>query len=433
MTEVVCRLPEKLIPVFQGPADVRGAYGGRGSAKTRSFAAMACHAGMRFGQAGISGLILCARQYMNSLADSSLEEIKRAIDDNPTLSRYYEYGERYVRSRDGRIEFVFAGLHHGIDSIKSKGRILLCWVDEAEPVTDHAWKVLIPTLREEGDDWNAELWVTWNPELEGAPVEVRFVNNPDPLVKVVKLNYRDNKKFPAKLERARQRDLASLPKDEYEWIWEGKTRKTVVGAIYADEVAAMVDQGRACDVAYDPAFKVHVIWDLGWNDSMSLVLVQRHLSTLRVIEYLEDSHKTLDWWSAELKRRSYNWGKLWLPHDGAHGDYKTGKSARQIMEDLGWEVEITPNQPVETGIRTARMSLAQTYIDRTRAARLLECLKRYRRGVPASTGEPGHPVHDEWSHGADAYRYTAINAEQLTNETWGFGSKKINPPNLALA
>jgi phage terminase large subunit len=70
-------------------------------------------------------------------------------------------GDKYIKSRDGRISFAFAGLDRNIASIKSKGRILLCWVDEAEPVTDEAWTTLIPTLREEGDGWNAELWVTW--------------------------------------------------------------------------------------------------------------------------------------------------------------------------------------------------------------------------------------------------------------------------------
>ena len=155
MATVSVELPEKLIPVFDGPADVRGAFGGRGSAKTRSFAKMAGVRGYIYGNAGITGQILCARQYMNSLEDSSLEEVKRAIEDEPFLASYYEVGEKYIKSKDGRISFTFAGLDRSIDSIKSKGRILLCWVDEAEPVADSAWSTLIPTLREEGDGWNA--------------------------------------------------------------------------------------------------------------------------------------------------------------------------------------------------------------------------------------------------------------------------------------
>ncbi|MGE8397951.1 MAG: phage terminase large subunit, partial [Comamonas sp.] len=149
MTTAQIAIPEKLIWLFSGEADVRAAHGGRGSGKTRSFATMAALKGYQFGMQGISGIILCARQFMNSLADSSLEEMKRAIEDVPFLKAYYDIGETFIRSKDGRIDFAFAGLDRNIASIKSKGRLLLCWVDEAEPVTETAWQTLIPTLREE--------------------------------------------------------------------------------------------------------------------------------------------------------------------------------------------------------------------------------------------------------------------------------------------
>lgn len=147
---------------------------------------------------------------MNSLEDSSLEECKRAIEDEPFLASYYEVGEKYIKSRDGNVWFTFAGLDRNIGSVKSKGRILLCWVDEAEPVTEHSWSILEPTLREEGGDWNAELWVTWNPTRKNAPVE-RFRRSTDPAIKIVELNWRDNPKFPRKLERDRQRCLQDRP------------------------------------------------------------------------------------------------------------------------------------------------------------------------------------------------------------------------------
>lgn len=149
MTQIA--LPECLIPVFDGRADVRGAWGGRGSGKTRSFAKMAAVQGYIHGNAGTSGIILCARQFMNSLEDSSLEEVKRAIEDEPFLKAWYEIGDKYIKSKCGRINFTFAGLDRNIASIKSKGRLLLCWIDEAEPVTDEAFLTLIPTLREESD------------------------------------------------------------------------------------------------------------------------------------------------------------------------------------------------------------------------------------------------------------------------------------------
>ncbi len=75
------------------------------------------------------------------------------------------------------------------------GRILLCWVDEAEPVTETAWQTLIPTLREEGEGWRAELWVTWNPLRENAPVEKRFRFSDNEVIKRVEINWSDNVRY----------------------------------------------------------------------------------------------------------------------------------------------------------------------------------------------------------------------------------------------
>jgi phage terminase large subunit len=62
------------------------------------------------------------------------------------------------------------------------------------------------------------------------------------------------------------------------------------------------------------------------------------------------------------------------------------------------------------------MAFGQVYFDQHQAARLVECLKRYRRNVPASTGEASTPLHDEYSHGADAFRYMAMVAERMSND-----------------
>ena len=106
------------------------------------------------------GQILCGREFMNSLNDSSLEEIKSAILSVPFLADYYEIGEKYIRSKDGNITYTFAGLRRSLESIKSKARILLAWVDEAEQVSGKAWNLLIPSVREV----DSEVWITYNPE-----------------------------------------------------------------------------------------------------------------------------------------------------------------------------------------------------------------------------------------------------------------------------
>jgi phage terminase large subunit len=227
---------------------------------------------------------------MNSLDDSSLEEVKRAIEDEPALTAYYEIGAKYIRSHDGRVWFAFAGLDRSIDSVKSKGRILLCWVDEAEPVTDSAWSILIPTLREEGDDWNAELWVTWNPKRKNAAVERRFRHSTDPLVKMVELNWRDNPKFPAKLERDRQRDLIERP-DQYPHIWEGECVSVVEGAYFAAPLIAAKASHRIGFVAADPLLTLRAHCDIGGTgakaDAFSIWIDQFVGVEIRVLDYYE--------------------------------------------------------------------------------------------------------------------------------------------------
>lgn len=226
MTAARVKLPPKLIPVFQGEADYRGAYGGRGSAKTRSFALMSAIRGYMFGMAGVSGLILGCREFMNSLDDSSLEEIKGAIQARdkdsgeylyPWLVDYYEIGEKFIRSRDGRIRYAFSGLRHNLDSIKGKSKILIAWADEAETISATAWDKLDATVREEG----SEVWITWNPESEDSETKRRFQDSPPPTAKIVELNWRDNPWFPARLNRLRLRQQEQDP-ERYDHIWEGR-------------------------------------------------------------------------------------------------------------------------------------------------------------------------------------------------------------------
>jgi phage terminase large subunit len=175
--------------------------------------------------------------------------------------------------------------------------------------------------------------------------------------------------------------------------------------------------GRFGPVGYNPKNKVHVIYDLGWNDQMSLILVQKAgPGALVVLDYIEDNFKTLDHYVNLLKQMPYNWGKDWLPHDGNTRDFKTGLSTAEILKKYGRKVGQVPQIGIEPGIKMARMVLGRCWFNKAKTDRLIECLKRYRRSVPTTTGEPGSPVHDEHSHGADAFRYLAVVAEQLSNE-----------------
>jgi len=410
MTTVQIQIPEKLIPVFDGPADVRGAYGGRGSAKTRSFAKMAALRGYIYGMAGISGQILCARQFMNSLEDSSLEECKRAIEDEPFLHSYYEIGDKYIKSRDGRVWFSFAGLDRNIASIKSKGRILVCWVDEAEPVTDDAFNTLIPTLREEGDGWNAELWVTWNPKRKGAAVE-RFSKSKDPLIKVIELNWQDNEKFPAKLERDRQRDLEERP-DQYGHIWGGEYASSIAGAYFAKHLVKAKDEGRIGRVGPDPLMTLRLYADIGGTgakaDNFVFWVTQFIGREIRILDHYEVQGQPLEAHLAWMRSRGYTPDKaqIWLPHDGDTQDKVFDVSYKSAFEKAGYVTTVIPNQG--KGAAMLRVEAARRLFplmwfnaDATESGR--QALGWYHEKRDQVRGIGLGPNHDWASHSADGF------------------------------
>jgi len=418
-------LPEKLIPVFDGPADVRGAEGGRGSAKTRSFASMIAVRGYIYGSAGIKGILLCGRQFMNSLADSSLEEVKRAIEAEPVLKAWYDIGQNYIRSRCGKIEFAFVGLDRNIASVKSKGRILICWVDEAEPVTDEAWSTLIPTLREEGEDWNAELWVTWNPKRKKAAVEKRFRFATDPLIKVVQLNWRDNPKFPAKLERDRQRDMIERP-DQYEHIWEGDYVGVVEGAYYAKSITLAKAQGRIGRVGADPLMTYRAFCDIGGTgqraDAFTIWVAQFIGKEIRVLKYYEAVGQPAASHMQWLRENSFIGANttIWLPHDGDAQDKVIDTSYRKSFEDAGYAVEVVANQgkgAAMARVRSGQRMFPSMWIDADGCDAGLEAIGWYHEKKDAVRDIGLGPEHDWSSHGSDSFGLMAIVAEAIGGAT----------------
>ena len=313
MSKGEIELPPKLVPVFQGEARYRAAWGGRGSGKTRSFALMTAVWGYRFGNANISGQILCGREHLNSLEESSLEEVKSAIRSLPWLEAYYDIGEKYIRSKDGRIHYVFAGLRHNLESIKSKARLLLAWVDEGEPVSEAAWRKLIPTVRED----DSEVWVTWNPESKESATHERYRLNPPANSKIVKLNHTDNPWFPKVLEQERLEDLERRP-DTYGHIWEGDFLEYPEGAFWLREINKAQTDGRICKLPVVEAHPCMTFWDIGASDGTAVWVVQQVGLELRLINYYEAWGESYSHAVKWIKSLDLVFEDMYLPHDADH-------------------------------------------------------------------------------------------------------------------
>lgn len=215
MTTARVEIPPKLVPMFSQPRGAyryRGAYGGRGSAKSFTFAKMAAIWGY-----AEKLRILCTRDIQDSIKESFHAELKNAIASEPWLAAAYDVGIDYLRCKTSGTEFLFKGLRHGISSIKSTAGINLCIVEEAEDVPEYSWEALEPTIRAP----KSEIWVIWNPKIEGSPVDNRFRKTTPPRSCIVEMNYGDNPWFPPELEEQRRHAQRTMYPGRYAWIWEG--------------------------------------------------------------------------------------------------------------------------------------------------------------------------------------------------------------------
>ena len=407
-------LPPKLVELFAGEARYRCAYGGRGSGKSRSFAIMAAVRGYIWGSEGRSGQILCAREFMNSLGDSSFEEVAGAIKTYDWLADYYEVGERYIRSRDGNIEFTFSGLRRNLDSIKSKARILLCWVDEAETVSGMAWDKLDPTIREEG----SELWVSWNPESNLSATHQRFRADTPASSKIVEINWRDNPYFPKVLELVRQNDFEKRP-ENYDHIWEGSFLTHHEGAYYSLEMRDANAQGRITAVPYETRIPVITAWDLGIGDTTAIWFCQKVGPETRLIDHYETSGVGLDHYVRVLQSKGYVYDQHILPHDVRVRELGSGKSRLETLQSLGLSnIQIAPQLNVDDGIQASRSLLATCWFDAEKCSHGVDALRAYHREYDDNNRVwKGRPAHDWSSHSADAFRYLAVGHRETSD--WG--------------
>jgi phage terminase large subunit len=410
--EVDLELPPKLIPVFSGKADVRGAYGGRGSAKTRSFAKMTAVRALMFAAAGIGGIILCGREIQNSLDDSSLAEVKAAIASEPWLADAFDVGEKAVRTKCGRVSYVFQGFHRNLDSIKSKARILIAWVDEAEPVSETAWAKLIPTLREE----ESELWVTWNPERVASATNKRFRKDPPDNAKIVEINWRDNPWFPERLNRTRLEDKAKRP-DDYEHVWEGGYKVNFKGAYFASQLADAKKAKRFVRLSADPLLSIRSYHDIGGAgakaDAYAIWITQFVDQEIRVLDYYESQGQSLSFHVDWLRSNGWEKAQVILPHDGANANAVSGKRYRDHWEDAGFDVRVVPNQGQGAAmqrIEAVRREFPRMWFNEAALETHggLEVLRGYQENYDEKRDVGLGPLHNWASHGADAFGLMAM-------------------------
>ena len=391
------RFPKKFEALFQ-PEKVRYRifYGGRGGAKSWCFARALLAKGTKQPMR-----ILCAREFQTSIKDSVHKLLSDQIYEL-NMESFYEITQTTIRGINGT-EFIFAGIKNNTNNIKSIEGIDIAWVEEAQSVSANSWNVLIPTIRKQ----DSEIWVSFNPELPTDDTWKRFVESPPESSVVVKVNWNDNPWFPETLNLERL-SLKSRDLSAYNNVWEGATRNTVDGAIFGKEMEQAELENRITNVPYDPSKPCHAVFDLGWADNTACWIIQYVGFDIRVLRYFEDNQKTIQHYLSLMQTFGYIYDTIWLPHDGAAKSLGTGKSIEEIVRATGLKVQILDRVPVADSINAARTIFPRCYFDRKNTEEGLNCLRHYRYDVDEHGTFSQKPLHNIYSHGADAWRYIGL-------------------------
>lgn len=389
-------LPEKLMGLFD-PHRYKVAYGGRGGAKSWSFASA-----LLVIAAQERKRILCARELQKSIQDSVHKLLADRIE-GLGLGGMFNVTQKSITGANGS-EFIFEGLRYNATSIKSLEGIDIAWVEQAERLSKSSLDILIPTVRKEG----SEIWATLNPDLEEDESYQRLVVNPPTDAWVVKQNWRDNPWFTSVL-RAEMEDLKRRDHDAWLNVWEGECKHALEGAIYANELRDAANEDRITRVPYDRSQPVHTAWDLGHGDYTAIWFFQRIGFENHFIDYHQDNQHFLPHYLGVLQEKGYVYGTHYMPHD-AESAHLAGRSIADQMRAAGHRLDVVPRTSnVANDINIVRTVFPNCWFDKEKTADGIHCLRHYRYGVDDDTGRRSRlPLHDWTADGADSFRTFAV-------------------------
>lgn len=228
----------------------------------------------------------------------------------------------------------------------------------------------------------------------------------------IKLNDRKKAWYSAKwktLGDDMRREYPSTADEAFEKIVEGAYYKTQFTQIYKD--------GRICPSLNNDA-KVHTAWDIGVGDSTAIWFYQRIGKQIHLVDYYENSGEGLQHYMKVLKEKGYDYGEHWGPHDIENREFGSEAKSRKDIANEGFVIDgeryrlrfdVVPKKSVDAGIEDVRNLLPRCVFDEVKTDEGVKCLESYRKKWNDKLGTwTDKPLHDNTSHGADAFRYLAV-------------------------
>lgn len=200
----------------------------------------------------------------------------------------------------------------------------------------------------------------------------------------------------------------NMPEEEFRQEFFCDWAAAIRGAFYAHDLGKARDQNRVCNVPYERGLPVFTAWDLGIDDATAIWFFQCFRNEIRLIRFEEFTNIGLIDILEEVSRYGYIYAAMVMPWDIAIREFTSGKTRLEVVESLGYEVDVAPRVSIADGVNAVRAITSQCYWDISGCERGIDCLENYRKKYDHRTGQfLESPMHDEFSHGADAFRYLA--------------------------
>ena len=207
--------------------------------------------------------------------------------------------------------------------------------------------------------------------------------------------------------------LSVMGKAKYDQEFECSFIGNIEGSIYGELVQEIDDKGQIGSVPYDPSLPVNTAWDIGYNDSTSIIFFQILNYQINIIETYEDDNEALPHYIKFLQDKDYIYDTHYGPHDLDVTEFSNGKTRREVAAALGVRFILAPRLILEDGIHAVKMLLPRCRIDSDNCSDLLIALRHYHRKFNDKERifKP-KPVHDWSSHMMDALRCLATGIEE---------------------
>jgi phage terminase large subunit len=410
-------------------------YGGRGSGKSWTVARLLLAIG-----ATKKIRVLCTRELQKSIKQS----VHKLLCDqiiNLGLDGFYDIQQQGIFGKNGT-EFMFFGIKHNPEDIKSTEGIDICWIEEGEKTTESSWDFIDPTIRAKG----SEIWVTYNTRFKFDHIHKMFVVDDPPEDSWVQMvNHIDNPYFPDVLRR----QMEAMREKDYEkalHIWDGQVKQLATGAIFGKQITEVKKEGRLTFIPIQKNCEVHTFNDIGKNDPCAWWFMQQVGKEYRFIDYYQNRLEDVDHYTRVIKALGYNYGKHWMPHDTNHDRLGMKRNIKEQFEDGGIKpIEIVDRvSDKNVGIQQGRDSFGSCWfhlgVDKqpiessdgylpwleegmqTRALRMekgFEALCNYRYKYNDEDDVYQNKPHHGWeSNGSDAFLQFAQGYEEDTDD-WG--------------